>query len=350
MTCRFLDSVKHYQTAHLTAKYNAVGINVIVHPTDGYSGDACLESSNGGAGNSLIRTMDSQSGWIVGFRYYTGTLPGGSGDFINFTNSAATQDQCSFNINPAGTMSAYRGDWDFGSTLLGTSGVISLQNDTWYFLEFKVIISDTVGEMHITINGTAVLDLTGQDTRFVSNAFGADADSIRISLSSTGGTARIQDIHILDTSGGVNNDMIGEYSVECLFPAGIGNSSGWTPSGGAVDNYTMVDEKTVTFPDGDTTYNSAAGAVEDTYAMDDLAVSTGTVKAIQVVSYDRKDDAGAVSIHHVIRSNGGDHDSADIGLGDNYVFNLTQWDTDPGFGGNWSITHVNAAEIGMERA
>jgi hypothetical protein len=297
----------------------------------------------------LIRTLDEQTTWVIGFRFFTGTLPGGSGDFLNFNHSAGAVDQCSFSINPAGTISAYRGDWDFGGVHLGTSAIVSLQNNTWYYLEFKVVIDDANGVMKITINGTTVLNLTGKDTK-ASNPL-SGADNIRLSISSTGGTARVQDIHIFDGTGGVNDDMIGEYSVECLFPSGVGNSSGWTPSGGAVDNYTMVQEKTVLFPDDDTTYNAAAGAVKDTYEMDDLSipVGSGLVAAVQVVSSDRKDDVGAVSIHHVIRSNAADTSGGDFGLGDDYVFTFSEWDTDPGFAAPWTVAHVNSMEAGMER-
>jgi hypothetical protein len=50
-----------------------------------------------------------------------------------------------------------------GRDLLGTvtlSGSAILSN-TWGYWETKCVLSDTVGEVHVRYNGTAVLDLTG---------------------------------------------------------------------------------------------------------------------------------------------------------------------------------------------
>jgi len=132
--------------------------------------------------------------------------------------------------------------------------------------------------------------------------------------------------------------------VPTLFPSGAGSSTQMTPSAGS--NFQCVDE---TSPNGDTDYvsDSVVGH-KDLYAMGNLPSTSGTIKGIQVLSYDRKDDAGTRQIKNKIKSGATEADGATVTLGTSYVYVRDIFEHDPDTGAPWTPSGVNAIEAGTE--
>ncbi|MDO8562376.1 MAG: hypothetical protein Q7S25_00875, partial [Candidatus Limnocylindria bacterium] len=232
-------------------------------------------------------------------------------------------------------------------TLLATSAGTYPAN-VYNFIEFKVTINSVTGSYEVRVNGAvdANLSASGVNTRGV----GTNNSTNMLRVGGVAGAntlgAYIDDLYICDLSGAANNDYLGDVRVQALLPNAAGAHSQWTPSGGAVANYTMVDEAT---PNDDTDYNSDATVGDiDTYAFSDLTPTTGTVKAVQTVIDARKDDAGTRTIAPVVREGGVDYVGPNHNVGTTYAFQMDIYETDPATAAAWTVAAVNGDEFGVK--
>ncbi len=225
-----------------------------------------------------------------------------------------------------------------------------LQPMVWNYVEVKVTISNTVGVVEIRVNGEERLALSGIDTKTGSG--GDSLDTIRFTglegISVTAGEHfRLDDVYILDTSGGApNNDYLGPVVVESLFPDGAGADTDWTPSAGS--NFQNVDE--VTF-DSDTTYNSAATATNlDLFTTDDLAMIAGTVYGVAIDNLARVTEAGEKTLICKVKSSITEGTGSNAPLVNTSVYDMVShlFEQDPNAAAAWTPTTVNAMQIGYE--
>ncbi len=234
---------------------------------------------------------------------------------------------------------------DRDTTELGRTPVNTFQLNTFHHLEIKVFIHDTTGTVEIRLDGTIVLNLTSQDTR---NG-GAVGTIDNVQLGANGGSPlRLDNLVIMDDQGGINDDFVGDVVIEARVPDGNGNYSQWDGSdGNQVDNYLQVDEGPP--HDGDTTYNNAQVALDkDTYAVEDLVASTGSVLAVQAEMIARHEGAGG-TLRHMLRRSSTDQFGSAVTPGAGYTYHSELWEEDPNAGpGAWTITNVDATEFGFE--
>src|SRR5262249_9532244 len=112
-----------------------------------------------------------------------------------------------------------------GSVTLGTSTSF-LSAGAFNYIEIKITISGTVGVVAIRVNGTLTgwLNLSSQNTQnggagtITNIILGGDLVTNALAAPS-----RFDDVVILDTTGAVNNDFLGDCRVEAIFPNGAGN-------------------------------------------------------------------------------------------------------------------------------
>lgn len=333
MALRFIDSFDHYVTADIQTKWTSNSSCTIA--AAGRNGTSCLEWTN--FTRLVSKTIDAQATWIVGFAFRLSSYPTtfANGQFLAFLDSATPH--VDFRIGPAGTIQTTR-----NGTVLGT-GTIVLSLDTWYYLEFKVTISDTVGVVVTKVNGITDLNLSAQDTR---NAGNASANVIQLGNGNAASTGRVDDFYACDGTGGAPaNDFLGDVRVEALFPNGNGNSSQLVGSdGNSVDNYLLVDE---TAPATADYVESSTVGDKDTYPYTNLTSTAGTVYGVQVLPYAAKTDAGARSIVSVARLSATEVDSAVKALSVTPGYLPDVREAKPG-GGAWAIADVNNAEFGAK--
>lgn len=236
-----------------------------------------------------------------------------------------------------------------GSTVLGQSFDGAWPDGEAKFLELKVVIHDTAGSVLVKVNGTTLINVTGVDTRNGTSALVGTAE-----LWAAQGVTWWDDIYILNSLGGVNNDLLGDRSVKTLMPNGNGASSGWVGSdGNSTDNYALVDEKPAgVYNVGGDYVEASASGTKDTYAFEDLS-GGGQVHAVQVTAGGWKTDSVAlVPVDLVARTGGGTEATGNNSLAtQENIFKLasSQFDTQPG-GSAWDQTAVNAAEFGIKIA
>lgn len=335
MTLRFCDSFDHFVTADIGEKWTVAGANSSISAGNGRRSTACLRVANGSSGPTL--TLDSQATWTVGLAMKLASLPASARVLIAFTDTATAQ--CDLRLNADGTVSVTR-----NGTSLGTSSS-ALSTGSYFYLEFKVTISDAAGAAEVRVNGsnTGWLNLTSVDTKNTANA---SANGIGIlSGASSWASVDVDDLYICDATGSANTGFLGDSRVDSFLPNGNGNSSQMTGSDAdSTDNYLLVDD---TAPDDDSTYvQSSTASQKDTYAFADMTHTPSSIFGVQVNMTAKKDDAGSRSIASVTRSGGSDTNGTTQALSTAYVNYRQIVEQDPNTAAAWTKTAFNAAEFG----
>lgn len=245
-------------------------------------------------------------------------------------------------MNGANKVEVYQGN----GTLLGTStNTVTVASH----FQLKVKVDNSAGTFELRINGALETSGTGLDTQ---NGGTATADRLRLGQvapgTGNGGTpASYDDLWFVDTQGSSPvNDFLGDCRIQALSPSAAGNTANFTPSTGS--NYQNVDEAT---SNGDTDYNSDNTVGDkDTFAAGDLTPTAGTIFAVQHCVTARSDDAGSHTLKPVVRISGTDYD---IGSGhafsSSYICAVDLSETSPASSSAWSISEVNAMEIGYKK-
>lgn len=343
MALLFIDGYDHYTT--ITDKgYTAVnGGSVSLIAAAARSGAQGLRIANKNA--SVTKVLPSTYGTL--FCGLTFKLTGITTDqkVISFLEGATNHVWISF--DSSGRIIITRN----GTTI--ATGTTILTTGVAYYVELRVIVSDTVGLAEVHLNGALEASYYGAgsagsptgDTRN-----GATGVIDRVTIGGGGSGSQnfdVDDLYILDTSGSApTNTYLGDVRVDTIAPNGNGNSSVLVGSdGNSTDNYLLVDEVPA---NDDTDYvESSTPGDKDTYAFSNMATVTGTVYGVQVSHWSRKTDAGSRSVVSVARLSGTEVDSAVQTLAGSYQYFTDLREAKPG-GGVWTIADVNSAEFGVK--
>lgn len=339
MTLLHIEGFDGYDSSTFQARYYVKG-SPIIETTVYRNGRAAARCSyNVYFGWGFPGGTPSDSETIIGFAWRTSAIAVKT--IVAFCTSTLGI-QCQVRLNGGGYLEFLRGT----TTILDT-GSIQLAVDTWYYIEIKCKISNSItsGDCVVKINGVADITLaTATDTETYS---GSALDILLFTSSAIGSYGYYDDLYICDNQGSVNNDFLGDCIVACLRPDGNGNSAEWDGSdGNQVNNYQLVDDTT---PDASSTYLEAQAASElDLFTYDDLS-GVGTIHGLLAHSEAIKIGAGDLKLRNVCRSNSIDYngDTEPVGEG-NYCAVNHIWEIDPNTSAAWLEAGVNAAEFGME--
>jgi hypothetical protein len=348
MALLFMDSFDHYATADLTEKWTSASAAIYAIGAYGRNSTSGLRLSTGAAGSVSATVLGGVSEVVLGVAIKP-TAHTGAYNSTPIAFGSASQWEMGVALNTDLTLqpfvvnsgSFYPGG-DSYYTLLGTATVATLQVGVWSYLEVRMKCDGSTGTCIIRLNGIEVKNLTGLDTLYTS------ATLTRIALASRASahqTLDYDDLVVMNTTGAVNNDFLGDVTVTALYPSGAGTTSGWTPSAGS--NYQNVDE---TPANDDTDYNSTATLnAKDTYAMQDCAAGAD-IRAVQILAAVRKGAEGPGQVKLVTRSSSTDYDGAAQGIGGtSYSYVREIRETDPATAAAWSESGWNAVEIGLKK-
>lgn len=338
MALRFVDSFDHYATADVLLKYNSSSGTPTISAGNGRRSTASFRSATAGV---LIKTLDAQASWVVGFSFKVAALPT-LGALVILSLRDAGTTQVDVRLNTDGTMSVTRNGTNLSTSASALSGA------TTYYVEFKATISDAAGSYTLRVNGGSFTTGSSVDTKNTANA-SANQIAVGAAGNQSQGNCDIDDLYVCDGTGSANNDFLGDVRVDCYMPSGNGNSSQLTGSdGNSTDNYALVDEAS---QNGDTDYvQSATSGQKDTYAFTDMSHTPASIFGVQVNMVAKKDDSGNRSICAVTRSGGADTDGATQALSTSYSVYTEIRETDPNTSAAWTRTNLNNAEFGVKVA
>jgi hypothetical protein len=277
---------------------------------------------------------------IVGAAHIRYTGSEGDRPLIGFATDGGNTQQLGIRYMNNGSLGLFRGGTSSG-VQIAASVPNAMPASVWHYVEASATISDTVGEVHVRLNGVEVLSFTG-DTQFGGTSTLIDTVGWANGFSQSG---YFDDVYICDDTGSAPfNDFLGDVRVVTLTPTGPGSNTGLVPS--AAPNWSCVDE----IPYSATDYvSSATPGAKDTYATANLPAGTTDVYAVQLNTVAKKSDAGPRNLKNVVRSGGTDYSDGTaqvMASSDNSYRSLRL--TDPATGASWTVAGVNAMEIGVE--
>jgi hypothetical protein len=343
---RVIEGFDAYDTAALARYFSVTSTAPTVSSGNGRGSSSCMRCASPGSANRILAILDAQATWIVGAAVRFATLAASANTSIFSFLDTTALTHVTVAITSAGQIRVLRNEAN--GTALGTGSTVLLPN-TYYYIEAKITISDTVGAVEVKIDGVTetITFVTGtsttQDTR---NGGNATASIVTIGSDGNGGGSNwdYDDLYVNDGSGGVDDTYWGDIRVIGKTVDGAGNSAQFTPSAGS--NYQNVDDAT---PNGDTDYNESS-TVNHIDSMTTAALGyTGTVKGVQLQVYARKTDGGAGSIAPLWRISGTDYAGTGQACSVDYRYLAQRYRVSPATSSAFTVSEIDGAEIGYKR-
>jgi hypothetical protein len=281
--------------------------------------------------NAFYKDITASTTTYVGFAVRTN---GASPEvYFGGDNAATSHIRCV--ASPSG-LSVFR-----GATQIAIYNT-PLVNSNYYYVEFAVTISSTVGSVICRLDGVQLINFSGNTKN------GGTNDSVdRITFNVPGGGGYFDDCYICNNTGGAPyNNFLGDVRVYSLSPTAAGSSTQWTPDSGS--NYARVNE--VPYSAANYVQSNVSGN-RDTYALADLpGGAVTTIYGLQNNVIAKRTDAGAIAVKPAIKSNVtiAYGTSKFLGVGDVVISDLRT--TDPDTATAWTVSGINALEAGMEVA
>ena len=222
-----------------------------------------------------------------------------------------------------------------------------LKRGVFSFIEIQITVGNP-GSVQLWIDGKSVVGDSGNTQPTGTPSFGGVRFFHHLSFSPNYvRNYQIDDIYVFVNGGTRFNDNV----VEVALPTSDGALRQWTPSTGTL-NYDMVNELS---PNDDIDYNLATAAGnEDTYNYPSLANTSGTVHGMTINAVGMNAEisaAGSIMVTGIYRQGGINYlaePAQQIGT-IIYHANVFGFTTNPATGNRFSISEINAAELGIKR-
>jgi hypothetical protein len=250
-----------------------------------------------------------------------------------------------------------------GQELLLAQSVEGIQSGAWNYIEFAWYIDATAGSFQVRLNGTTIINFTGDtdqssptDPPIAFQGIWTAIQFFGFFGSATLGqpdafTAWFCDLYLADTAAGVAGDIdsfMGDGQMITIFPSGVGLAADWAPHP-AGPNFDQVNDNPV--PDGDDTYVSTlTPAARDCYVFEDIPAGA-TVLAVHYNLLLRKEDAGSARVAPIAAQAAVQYVAPDQGVGaDTYSRYLSApYDVNPATNLTWTAPEINAGQWGLVR-
>lgn len=293
----------------------------------------------------VLRDSTVDQGFVCGFAVKTPATFLSSSPFLSIMTGGATQ--LVLRMELSGAITARR-----AAIFLETSPPI-LQVNRWYYMEIKVIISTTGGSVIVKLDGITVWSsATNLNTRDETNTFW---DGLLINAG-MGTNQLIDDLYVCDTAGTVNNDFLGDTSVEHINPNAVGDNSAWTPSS-AVDHYTLVDDGTARTTAVDETDYVESGTTSQKDLFNYASLTTGpglgdatVIHGIQVNTWARITEIQPSDLIAKTKTGVTESDVTKTIRHDdvNQFMEFAVFELDSNTATAWTVSGINGAQFGIE--
>ncbi len=327
------------------------------------TGYAVSTAPTDSGGYGVIRTFTASSQVFVGAAVQSGY---GGFNYGPPFHILAGDQSATFHLylmtNNLGAVQLWRGDGHSGSisypqwvpngTMLATSSNGVLNPSIWRYVEMSATIDSSVGTVQVRVDGTQVINFTG-NTRNGGTSATIDTFMINsLSLYYTTfnifypGSPVYDDLYVCNSLGSTNNTFLGDVRVQTLMPNAAGSSTQLTPTGSA-NNYANVSE----VPDNIATYNASSTIGQrDTYALPDLLATTGSVFGVQQIMTAMRADAGSGSIKTAQKSGATISYGPVRSLGAAPNTYVEMYEQNPATSSAYTVSQVNGLEAGAEIA
>jgi hypothetical protein len=291
-------------------------------------------------GTSLVTpSFANQATWTVGFAFQNASLGASNVNMPVLNIRDATTAQLTLAYNPSTRVFALLR----GGTLLGTGTKVTTVG-AWYYVEIKGFVDPTLGTVTVKVNTVSDITFGPGNTQVSANNFANNIEFRGPQGIGLGGTYFIDDLYILDSTGGLNNDFLGDMKVEGIQVLDAGFYAQWTPNVLQMPNFQSVQVL------NDGLFNeSNTVAQKDAFITSKLNRITGSIAAVQAVYWARNTDSTVHSINSLARIAGVDYPSAAAISITDTAFKAYQnmWEQDPSTSAAWANpAAVDAAQWG----
>jgi hypothetical protein len=228
-----------------------------------------------------------------------------------------------------GIVKAYR------SSTIVDSAAGSEMNE-WNVFEVYFKLHDSSGRMVVKVDGTQVIDFTG-DTLWNGSAI-INSITLGTSQSTDYSTVYLDDIVIAD-------EWPGRGGIYVLTPNAGSTTENWTPSTGNPED--CVDEQPPSYTDYISTDTSVNGT-DQLFGFESLGITPTSIGGINVVSSAQLDSAGSTYAMSIINSNGNKASGDPVGLSTDSSVVSGIFSTNPDGDVAWTKTAIDALEAGIE--
>jgi hypothetical protein len=255
--------------------------------------------------------------------------------------------QVSLVITIFGSLILRRGD--FNGTSLAAAAIPNFRADVWFYLEVKSVISNTVGEVEVRVNGVPLITLTAADTQATANSTWdvlgyhfPSANIFDLPVEFPLEPVSFDDFYLLDTTGSVNNDFLGNCRVQLQQPDAAGDLTQFIRANMGLTNWQNAINQSI----NDTLY------VEGTAIGDRDLYNTGPISnlppifGVAVTGAYRQADATQREGVNLIKTNGVVYEGDPFPTNSTYSYHQSIWELNPDTGVSWTALEVNALQIG----
>lgn len=363
MALQFIDGFDHYYltndpgftggAAATAQKWDSGVLNGELYPKLAAgrfgAGSAMKIEANGGQGHIQKNVPTPKDEMIVGFAF----LPSPSrSDLTVIRFNLSTGQDVEMRLNMSGNSIAVVSSG--GGVNAITSSVLT--NGVWQYLEFRVKVHATLGEVEVRLDETVIHNLSAKN----SGDTGATITSLLVQSNNNAQADYIDDLYLLDTTGGVNDDFLGDVRVDVLYPDANGTNNDFTlftdgtqTYDPITSNYEAVQNQGNALIGRDHNYveSGLVGASEDydNHSLADISVTPSTIFGVQVVNNAKKTDTGTVRYKDemIISGTAYDDGSEVTAVSGDYSMSTFIRDTDPSDNAAWTIAKVDAVGSGF---
>lgn len=346
MALRMMESFDTYATAQLlSGRWTDIGAtgagSVAVQAAQGRRSTAALvlTMSQGGAIYNVRKVLDAQPTWIVGCAVRPNAL-NARRDILAWHDGGTTQVDLVLELD--GRISATR-----NGTTLGMTGP-GLSAGVYTYIEWRVTIHPSAGQVQVTLNGQLSLDLSGVNT---SNTGSSAANVLVLGSSRLGAPAianvqlAFDDLYLLDGTGAAPyNARLGDSRVDALRAIADAPTLEWTPSTGTA-HWSLIDE----IPPQTTDYVEAATVGQtDLYAFEEPPpLANPTIWAVGVNLYAQNPEAGLRQPAARVLSGASGATGAGLPMSNSWTYWQSVFTTNPNGAVAWTPATVRDARYGV---
>ena len=370
MAVDWVDGCAHYAVGQEALKWTFVAVPFII-PTGNPRGGPCLQFRS-----PCMITRKHQSNFIWGWRYQTTASQQNSGGTIyNFQHAGVNLG--GLRIEADNTLTIFAGN----NTVIGAAGggantqntgnptlfptPFVLQANVWYWFEMMVSLSGGgTGPIEVTINfrvnTNLLLNGTASSGVITNTTLLQSATANLHVFQGTAGNFSSNGcdfVFVRNDGTGLTNGYPGDAQVGPYVLPNSDQTIEWNATG--TPQYAQINEvpptEDITYiyqlPSGISTSNplGVPGQI-DSFLFQPLSPFTGTILAVQILAFNRKDDEGTRSFTFTVSDTVpvGDNAPPTFFPSDSYIYSSKCWDNDPDNLGQWTVTGFNAKKFGVE--
>ena len=283
-----------------------------------------------------ITVPSSPGTYTFGFRICNDQNPYNSTQNVVKFLDPSSATQLSFSTVSGGAITVTLGDT---ATLLGTSSGTNLSQNVWSYVELQMLCNGSTGTVAIRINGSTVLNLTGQNTK--GSGTTTNIGSIKVGSNIT---PLFQDLYITNSSGSHNAGFLGDVQMPISLANANGTYTAWAPNGAATI-YQSVNASTP----ADSTIFASDSTPGDRFSVSYPSTSvTGNIVGVAHMSRMLKSTSGTRTASQTITNGGNDQIATAVALGTSYGYFQQISEVDPATSLPWTQSGFNSIQTGCE--